>query len=214
MNDLIISLAFKGREDYPEIQKGLLRSMEEHWRGDAWINIESDFPVTAHSDVPYKFKYDLIERALQKGYKRIWWLDSTMRLNGDISRLFLEAHAGIVAFENVGHPLYKYISDQAALNMNIGEGWIRQIPQCWGGATGWDFQNPKCEWIFRKLQEQIRLGSFLDGESTREGFIAHRHDQATLSGLLYMNFVELFPYGIIAAPKHSTYNTLILYGDN
>jgi hypothetical protein len=211
MNDLIISLAFPGRENYPEIQKGLIKSIEEHWDGDAWIN--PDIPYTPHAEVPYKFKYDLIEAALQKGYRRIWWFDSTIRLKQNPFPLFFQTRSGIVAFNNEGHPLWKYISDQAALNMNLSESWIKEIPQCWGGATGWDFNDERCEWIFRKLEEQIRLGSFADGDSKRDGFVAARHDQSVLSGLLYLYCIDLLPYGLIAAPKDITENTYLIYGD-
>src|SRR5688572_18961191 len=125
MNDLIISLAFDGREKYTEIQNGLTASLQDRWDGDIWIN--PDVPYTPHSEVPYKFKYDLIEAALQKGYRRIWWLDSTIRLKQNPSPLFFQTHSGIVAFNNEGHPLWKYISDQAMLNLTLKEAWIKNI---------------------------------------------------------------------------------------
>jgi hypothetical protein len=42
---------------------------------------------------------------------------------------------------------------------------------------------------------------FKDGESKRPGFVAHRHDQAVLSVLLYDFGIDLLPYGLVVHPE-------------
>lgn len=210
MNQLIISLAFAGREDYPTLQKKLIESIENNWMGDVWMN--PDLPFTPHASIPYAFKYDLIQAAIDRGYTKIWWMDSTMRLNKDISVLLEESDSGLVAFDNLGHPLYKYISDAAVANLPPVEN-LSEIKQIWGGVTGWNFEKPNILKLFTELQIQIEKGSFNEGGSTRGGFVAHRHDQAVLSLLAYRYGIELLPYGVIALHKDVTEKTYIKYGD-
>lgn len=212
MKDLIISLAVDGRECYSDFVTGLEKSIVDfNWQGD--VRIYKEFPkwCTPHLEVPYKFKYDLINEAIDDGYKKIWWLDSTMRLGGDINNLWGMAD-GVVLFDNIGHPLYKYISDKAVSNLGISES-LENILQTWGGAVGFDFNTKVAETFFANISQQIELGSFVEGKSDREGFISHRHDQAVLSGLAYLNGVNLLPYGVIAAKKDATSETIIIYGD-
>lgn len=213
MKDLIISLAVDGRESYSNFVLGLEKSITDfNWQGD--VRIYKEFPdyCTPHSEVPYQFKYDLVKKALFDGYSRIWWLDSTMRLNGNISDLFLMTD-GVVLFDNIGHPLYKYISDAAVDNIGIPKNKLKEVKQTWGGAIGLDFNTKKAEFFFGEILQQIRLGSFLESNSDRDGFVAHRHDQAVLSGLAYMNDIKLLPYGVIASKKDATEKTLIIYGE-
>lgn len=212
MKDLIITLAVNGREDYTQRLEGLVNSLIE-WEGD--VRIYKEFPegCRPHSQIPYAFKYDLIKKALDDGYTRIFWLDSIMRLvpGKSISQLLDEAEKGIVAFDNLGHPLEKYINNTAIKNLKIET--LEGLKQTWGGALFFDFnkETPNC--LFMELRQQIEKGSFNDDDTKRENFIAHRHDQAVMSYLLHSYSVDLLPYGIIAAKKHMTEQTYVQYGD-
>lgn len=212
MKDLIISLAVDGREKYSERIVGLEKSLV-NWTGD--VRIYTEFPdwCTPHQVTPYAFKYDFIKRAVNDGYRRVFWLDSIMRLiqGKNISTLLDESATGMVAFHNLGHDLEKYINNTAIKNMYIEH--LAGIMQTWGGALFFDFNRPIPTLLFEHIEEQILLGSFNDDDTERENFIAHRHDQAVISWLLHKFKVPLLPYGIIAAKKDLTDKTFVQYGD-
>ncbi len=209
--DLIISLAINGRDKYEEIQKGLIATLDIAGNCDKWIFQSYPDGVTPHSEIPYKFKYDLILQGYAAGYKRIWWLDSTMRIIKNPFDLFSLSDKGIVAFDNLGHPLYKYITDLAVTNLDC-EALLMSIQNSWGGAIGFDFTKPEPILILNEILKQSKLGSFDNGTSTREGFVAARHDQSCNSVLFYYYGVKLFDYGVIAARKDVTDKTYIQYG--
>lgn len=212
MKDLIICLAVNGRENYQEKLMRLEESLFD-WQGD--IRIFRNYPegCRTQQEVPYAFKYDLINQARQDGYTRIFWLDSIMRLiaGKNISKLLDEAEHGIVAFHNLGHDLEKYINDTAIKNLGIES--LEGIKQTWGGALAFDFTKDTACYVFDEIIKHIELGSFNNDNTQRENFIAHRHDQAVISYLLHTYGVKLLPYGVIAAKKDVTNETYIIYGD-
>jgi len=207
----LISLAVNGREDYRTKSINLERSIAEHWMYD--VRLYRSYPsyCTPNDVIPYKFKYDLIRKAYEDGYNRIVWLDSSIRLAGDLCSLFTDE--GIIAFDNLGHPLHKYISDIAVRNLNIGVQDLPRIPQTWGGAIGFDFTRDKAADIFWRMVEHSTNGSFETNGSRRKEFVSHRHDQACLSAILWKAHYKLIPYGVIAAKADVTDKTILLYGD-
>jgi hypothetical protein len=214
MNDLIVSMAVDGREKYSELVKELEKSIvDSNWNGD--VRIYKEFPIwcTPHSEVPYKFKYDIIERAYTDGYDRIFWLDSTMRLiyGRNISDLLSQSKCGVVAFDNLGHNLVHYINDTAVEYLGLKE--LEGLRQCWGGALFFDFNETEAKELFFSVLEASTSGAFNDDNTKRIGFYGHRHDQAVVSGYLYLFDIPMLDYGVIAAPKDVTDKTYIIYGD-
>lgn len=227
MKDCLVSFSSKGREDYNKKLLRLLDSAKLNWKGDyliystdheleeyKGIKINKGLPVPksiksfSHSEMPYQFKIALIEEAREKGYDRIVWLDSSMIIKKDITELF--GDKGISVFHNLGHPLYKYISDKAVELLNINEEDLESIPQIWGGALLFDFTNDNAVNVFEKIKNHSVNGSFNEGKSNREGFIAHRHDQAIMSVLVH-NKCNMHPYGTIVCPPH---DVTLEYGNN
>lgn len=212
MKDLIITLAVDGRESYTQRLINLITSLV-NWNGD--IRVYKEFPkwCRPHTQIPYAFKYDLIKKAIDDGYQRIFWVDSIMRLvpGKNISELLDEAPLGIVAFHNLGHDLEKYINDTAIKNLRIGN--LTGVKQTWGGALFFDFTKEFPHYILGEVMRQIEIGSFNDDNTQRENFIAHRHDQAVLSWLFHTNNMPLLDYGVIAAKNDLTEKTFIQYGD-
>lgn len=212
MNDLIISLAVNGRENYIDLQKGLRQTLH---LTNAGIQLHTSYPgyCTPHSESPYKFKAQLLRQAYKDGYERVFWLDSTMRLLRDPFELFERTNNGIVAFDNIGHPLWQYISDAAADNMWTLYHNIEDVYHIWGGAVGYDFTNDVAVKCLAEFVAQAEKGSFNNGGSDRPGFIAHRHEQSVLSVIFHHYGVELLPYGVIAARADVTEETYVQYGD-
>ena len=226
MKDLIVSFASKGRDNYNRSLLRLIDSCKEHWAGDlliyspdhehaeyrgvtinkGWPNPEFLKSYT-HSEMPYQFKTALIQKGLEMGYQRIIWLDSSMQLKKDLTPLF-DTKYGITTFHNLGHPTYKYLSDNAEkLLRDEGHfvGWtpLEQIDQLWGGAFALDFNNENAKRFFTDLRKFSINGSFKDSGSTRSGFVAHRHDQSVMSVLLHGK-CNMLPYGEILCPPHDT----------
>lgn len=210
MKTLLISYASKGREDY---HKGLLRLIDSALLFDLDIRVYSPDmaideykgvkilrdSVTPHSEVPYKFKFDLIQKAVNDGYKRIVWLDSSFIIKRDLNELFCEVG---FCFHNLGHPLYKYISDKAQSNLWLSDSDLLDTPQIWGGAFGLNFNNNITHNLLFSILKQADLGSFNEGTSAREGFVAHRHDQSVMSVLFKQFGVKMYDYGYITTASH------------
>lgn len=209
MKTLILSCAVNGREDYVAMSKGLEESVKNF---DYDFQIYKEFPTWCweHSMFPYAFKLNMIADAFGKGYRRIFWLDSSMRILKDVNELLDNSH-GIVVFDNLGHPLNNYINDNAIRNLEIDS--LENVKQIWGGAVGYDFTKDISNIIFYEAATQVLCHSFNSDNTTRDGFISHRHDQAVLSWLCHKHKIGLLPYGILAAKKDITNQTYIQYGD-
>lgn len=227
MKDVIVSFATKGREAYHLQLLRLIDSCKQHWKGDLLIyspdhelneykgvTIHKKWPDPVgiksytHQEMPYQFKTALIQKAVELGYERIIWLDSSMQVKKDLAPLF-DNEFGITVFENLGHPTWKYLSDDAAkLLSNAGflsnEEYYKdvyKIPQIWGGAFALDFTNQNAKGFFAVLKDFSTNGSFKDGKSIRPDFVAHRHDQSVMSVLLVKS-CNMLPYGQILCPPH------------
>jgi len=212
---VLISLAVNGREDYHVKAEGLQQSLK-NWPYD--VRFYKSYPsyCTPNDVIPYKFKFDLIRQARQDGYNRVIWLDSSMRIHSDPVALFGED--GIIAFDNLGHPLNKYISDRAAVNLNVNDNQLKTIPQTWGGAIGFDFTRDRACEIFEEIILHTTNGSFETNGSRRPGFVSHRHDQAVMSVIFWKHKYKLLPYGNIVSAEHARTkeyggNYTLIYGD-
>ena len=224
MPPVLVSFASFGRENYHESLLRLIASALPYWNavnGD-YLIFSPDHPISKfrgvelrrclpdqgrlpylpHRDMPYQFKYALIDYARSLGYEKVVWLDSAMKICRDLMPLFRH-ETGITVFHNLGHPLYKYMGDEALNLLGIDEERLRLIPQIWGGAQFWDFSKPNAREVWEQVIEFAGNGSFSNQGSMREGFVAHRHDQAVLSALVHGR-CRMLPYGNIVNPPHDT----------
>lgn len=215
---VLVSFSSRGREDYNRKLLRLLDSAEKHWTGAILVyspdheleNYRSSeihrgwpqpkgLPSFIQEEMPYQFKYALIQEAIERGFERVVWLDTSMELCGDITTLFGET--GITVFENLGHDLLNYISDDAMRQLNVTAAELAPAKQIWGGALLFDFTKLNAQQVWRDIKEFCVNGSFKNGGSTRPGFVAHRHDQAVLS-VLTRNRCDMLPYGVIKSRSH------------
>ncbi len=223
----IVSWSSQGRENYPAAQLKLIKScVNAGWDGDyimqsldgycdhyMGVPIEigrypqsKEYPLNNnHAEIPYGFKPTLIQEAYEKGYEQIIWCDSTIRMAKNPSPLLeMAANSGVVAFDNLGHPLKNWISDVCLKSLAITEQELEGIKQIMACVIIFDLSNSKGLSIFKEWISKAHDGqSFQNGYgSKRQGFVAHRHDQASLSGILWKNNVELLPYGKLVYPPH------------
>ena len=136
MKEVLVSVASQGRENYNKAQLNLIRSSlntsnGRNWYGDYLIRsvdgyvdqylgvqITTGWPVTEefgvswqHADMPYQFKPYAVWEAYEKGYKRVLWCDSTIRIIKNPNNLWDKCNElGILAWDNEGHPLKNWIS--------------------------------------------------------------------------------------------------------
>lgn len=223
--DCIVSFASKGREPYQVMLLRLIDSALQHWKGDMLVYspdfdiheyrgvaIHKGYPKPVgvksftHQEMPYQFKTAMIQLALEQGYERIIWLDSSMIIKKDLTPLFDMGEEGITTFHNLGHDTWKYISDDAQRILCTPDELLKNIPQIWGGAFALNFTKAYCHFFFNRLKECSMNGSFKNNGSKRNGFVAHRHDQSVMSVLLYC-VNEMLPYGNILCPPHDTDGT-------
>lgn len=224
---VVVSFASKGREDYNAAQLRLIKScVDSGWDGDYLIRSYDgycdnylgvdiklgSYPITEryglcnnHSEVPWGFKPNLIQEALEKrNYESVIWCDSTIRMKKDITPLLEYAKVnGCAAFDNLGHPLKNWISDVCLEHLHISEQELEGIQQIMGCCIIFDFTTMKGRSIFEEWMALSRDGvCFQNYPSKREGFVAHRNDQSTLSGILWKHGVPLLPYGKLVYPPH------------
>lgn len=219
--DCIVSFVSAGRENYRVMLLRLIDSALEHWKGDMLIyspdhalheyrgvTINKGYPQPVgiksytHQEMPYQFKTAMIQLALEQGYERIIWLDSSMIIKKDLTPLF-ESESGMTFFHNLGHDVWKYMSDRGVEFFHLSDEQLKEIPQVWGGAYALDFTKLKTVEFFELLKVNSLNGSFADAPSSRKGFIAHRHDQSIMSVMAY-KICTMLPYGNILCPPHDT----------
>lgn len=223
----IVSFASHGRENYNAFLLGLIRSCHDAgWRqqgGEYYIRsfdgyvdeylgvkiINGSYPVTDrygavnnHEEIPWGFKPHLILEAAERGYEQIIWCDSKIRmLKYPGILLELAKERGVVAFENLGHPLKNYLSDLCQERLFLKNEELDAVKQIMGCMVIFDLTNPVGVSVLNKWIDASRDGvSFQNYGSKRPGFIAHRNDQASLSGILYNSFVSIEPYGGLCYP--------------
>lgn len=220
----IVCFASKGRENYPKAQLRLVKScVNTEWDGDYLIrSLDGDcdeyagvkillgsYPQTStnnHNEIPYCFKPDIIKEAIDNGYKQVIWCDSTIVMaKYPVETLAHAAKFGVGAFHNLGHDLWNWVSDAALQAQGLTERQLKGIKQIMACVICFDVSNPVGLSIFNKWLAASRDGvSFQNYDSNREGFKAHRHDQAVLSMILYKEGIPLLPYGKLVYEPHDT----------
>jgi hypothetical protein len=228
MKEVLVSVASQGRENYNKAQLNLIRSSlntsnGRNWYGDyiirsvdgyvdeyLGVQIQKGWPVTQefgvswqHADMPYQFKPYAVWEAYEKGYNRVLWCDSTIRIMKNPNQLWDKCNElGILAWDNEGHPLKYWISDYAVLKTGLKDMEAKQIMAC---CIMFDFTNQKTETVVRQWIEGSRNNSFhhTTNQSNRPEFKTDRHDQSYLSALMSVHGIEVQPYGELAYPHYT-----------
>ena len=157
-----------------------------------------------HADMPYQFKPYAVWEAYELGYKKILWCDSTIRLLNNPNQLWEKcSELGVLAWDNLGHPLAPYISDYSI--KQLGSPDVSQMKQIMACCIMFDFDNPKTEaivedWIDGSLNNSFHPST--EG-STRSDYKGNKHDQAYLSALMYKYDIPIQDYGELAYPHYT-----------
>lgn len=226
-NKCIVSYFSQGREDYRTGCVRMLESLSNYgFNGDALI-YSPDFtdedinkyynfvnggeiipikgmPTTEkygvcppHSTHPYAFKAYCIQNALERGYKKIGWLDCSVVALHSIDILFeLANYTGLITFDNQGCCENTWTSDDCFQQMGINPADATYF-QIDAAMLFWDFNKEKAVQIFEEYMKYCNDGISLKGVSgsKRPEFNAHRHDQSILSALVRKYYLNPLNYG-------------------
>jgi hypothetical protein len=215
---VIVSMASLGREDYREAQLNLIKScVKAEWDGDYlmrcldgycdeylgvkihllnWPRNKKYGISWSHANMNYQFKPFAVQEAREAGYNKIIWMDSTCRMIANPEPLWdVVAERGILAWNNLGHPVLPYTTDTAMRNLGQTVESLQGMPQIMACCMMFDFNHPQTAQIFERWVESSLDNSFHPDGTNRPGFIASRHDQVTMSILLNMFKVPIAPYG-------------------
>lgn len=226
----IVSFSSQGRENYNAAMLRLISTSKEcGYEGDfilhqfdGYVPDYRDVKITQgksvyypqpklfqcynHSEVPYLFKLAMIQLAREAGYNQVIWCDSTIcMIKPPTELLNLAKEQGVVTFDNLGHPLFPWISDVALERLGISQVELKIVPQIMACVIIFDFSNDTANQVFDEWLKAAQDGvSFQNNGSTREGFKAHRHDQAVLSGILYKRGIMSQSYGDLVYEPNDT----------
>jgi hypothetical protein len=221
MGKVITSLSSTGRENYNEAMLGLIRSInrnapdyDTHLRSvDGYVDEyqgrkilqgkwpkSSNYESWSHQNMPYQFKPVMVAEAYELGYRKIIWCDSTIRVMKNPDPLWeLAAEHGIVAWNNEGHPLHKYIPDHQIAWLGLRDyTQVMQMYQIMACCIVFDFDHPATKPIFDKWIDGAFNNCFHHNESKNPHYVSSRHDQSLLSAIMNLNGVKVQPYGGLA----------------
>jgi hypothetical protein len=161
-----------------------------------------------HEAVPYGFKPYAFAQAIKDGYEQIIWMDSSVRLIRHPKKLLDYAGTnGFAVWDNLGHPLSRWIADSTANQLKIRPEELAICPQIMACVIVADVTHEHTQYILKEWIEYSKDGISFQGAggSTRPEHCGHRHDQSVLSYLLWKNNIEFLPYGgLNYAPHHLT----------
>lgn len=218
MKPVIVSIASLGRENYNEAQLNMIKScVRAGWDGDYMLRSVDGYcdnymgvpirlgswPYTrkkgiswSHENMNYQFKPFAVQEALEAGYRKIIWMDSTCRMLLNPGPLWVIAkERGILAWNNLGHPVLPYATDTAIKNLGETPSSLEGVKQIMACCIMFDMDAPLTEQMFDRWLESSLDNSFHPDETSRPGFIAPRHDQVTMSIILNKFKVQLSDYG-------------------
>jgi len=163
------------------------------------------YPITTkygecrpHKEAPYQFKAYAIQNALEKGYEKILWCDSSIMLFKNPEHYWELAHEiGVVLFDNQGCIEATWTSDDCLEAMGCSVEYARTFFQCDAGIMMLDFTHFKTKEVFDDYMKYCNDDICLKGvsKSTRQDFTAHRHDQSIISYIAKKHYVNFINYG-------------------
>lgn len=194
-------------KNYPRGLKRLVRFVENSdfkghmiYRLGGWPNISGGSLVLAH--VPYAFKVCMFKEVEAMGFKRAFWIDTSILPVVSLNEIFeMIKEKGYFAMGN-SHNIGPYMTSPAidAFGLTIEE--ANHIPSCSAGITGIDFTTD--------IGQKILKGWYTAAEN-KVAFFSPRSDQNALSIILYTLGLDLCPIERLAHNKNAiNKDTLLL----
>ena len=166
----------------------LIQSLKDNgFEGD--ILCETEYPENSpiHFDNPYAFKVYQFERALAKGYKKIFWMDCSIISSPNPNIILEILNTKGYYFVKNGYSIGQETNDYTLDWFGITRDEAMELPQVCSGFFGLNFNKVRCRNIFRKWKRACEAGCFKgnrihdDKDSKDKRFLHHRQDQSSLS---------------------------------
>jgi hypothetical protein len=160
---------------------------------DKFISCTSDRPYggPTHQEVPYCFKYIMLDQARRQGFDLVFWFDVSVVPVYNLDPLFynLESHRHGVSFYETKHNHGIYTNTRCLNAFRISRKQSFAMRQLASGIMGYNFRHPMGNEVLDELLWYIHNKPFVfhDDEEEYENFnnneilIKHRHDQAVLT---------------------------------
>lgn len=192
MTDFVFtSVAFGPR--YVEQQIRLHASICEHYSADHHIQWTDTMPLgsRSHAESLYGFKVHAVKYALDKGYKKIIFLDPACIVVKPVEYYFTLGLPVIAAKDD--NKLINHIGDTAL--KYYGCATLPEGCRLVGGSLYvFDFSNPDCQEIFDNWYGSEQNGIFGSQQQQASGEInKHRNDESCMAMALYINGFEPIP---------------------
>jgi len=161
-------------------------------------NTEKYGECKPHKEEPYQFKSYCFQKALEMGYEKILWCDSSVMLFRNPDHYFkLANEVGVVLFDNQGCLESVYTSDDCLNTMGCSYEYANSFFQIDAAIMLLDFTFWKTQLFFDDYIKYCSDGICLNGKSgsTRPEFSAHRHDQSVASYIARKHYINPINYG-------------------
>lgn len=172
----------------------LSNSLRDNFDGDFLGFIgEKSINAPLHSEVPYGFKIKAIERALDAGYRKILWLDSSVFAVANVKKIFDDIEKNGIVFQDAGHYLGNWANDYTLsyfeMNRNYAMG-LKMIGNA--GFLGIDHSSTIGDSFFYQWKASMINGCFKGEwgndkktESEDGRCSGHRHDMSCSSAIVH-----------------------------
>jgi len=190
-------------ESYAEWQQIMVNSINKYGEGIPVLAWRGQLPKGSplHGGMPYAFKAYAIKEALDQGFKKILWLDTSMYMInywgdfwdelGKRGALFWECDTGATGF---------WCGDSAMNLLGKTREELFNIPLMQGGVFAFDFSDAKARKIWEFYWHHVHSGALLGLWRKEHGFVSkdsrvhgHRHDMPILSVACADNDMALVP---------------------
>lgn len=204
-NCLIVYSSFN--KNYPRGLKRLVKlaaasDFKGHiiYRIGGWPNVEEGSLTLAH--VPYAFKVCFFKEAKRLGYKRAFWLDTSIIPVVSLNTIFdMIKEKGYFIMGN-SHMIGPYMEPDAASALQLPMSETFKIPSCSAGIFGVDFTNKKAREIIDRWYQAAQ---------DKVAFFSPRSDQNVLSMILYkMGITDLISIDRLAHNRNQIKSDTLL----
>jgi len=191
-NDLfVVSVGINGKENYADYALKLKASLNSmHIQNKIWIN---EYPVgsPSHQNCPYAFKYFAIKDAVNKGYKKVLWLDSVCKICGNTNELMSILESKKYFLPPDGWYVGQWCKDDALAPLEITREESFTIPVLAAKHMAFNFNDERNVRFLERFKYfidydsgNVLRGSWTNGNkevSQDSKVLGHRHDQTVLS---------------------------------
>lgn len=154
-------------DPYPKLMKMFSENLKKQNHSDfilrigSWPNIKNG--CLEHSHIPYGFKACAFLEAIELGYKKIIWLDSSVEIVQSIQPLLKYLDHAPIFFRESKYPFKPLITDRLKQELGLSEAELEQFNHIASGILGINAENPQVLELIHKWHDlQSKLTFFHD----------------------------------------------------